>query len=357
VKAVRAERPTVPLAPDAPDAPVSTEALDALTARELLTAVDDELAKLSDAERSVLMLCGVENLSLEEAAKRLGWGTGATKGRLQRARAKLRARLEARGLTLPAVGLGLLSASPPVSAVQTALAVLRGGTISPTVSALIQEGFGMRRIIATTALVLVLSGAVALAGGWGARPEPVAPGTTDPEPAKNKAGRKEHEPKEPEPMGKDEPVKPLVSLLGQHSKIVKRGYHRIESDKGWEALWLRHQTGKPQLQNNPPDGFQEGIVDFKRCMVLAVFQGEGENCAGYKVHSIQEDKERVLVRVQGEYFQSLGDAAKTEAWGVFVLPRSGKPVVVELDTKSLIGGPPKWTKVAEFEPGDVTIEN
>jgi hypothetical protein len=62
------------------------------------------------------------------------------------------------------------------------------------------------------------------------------------------------------------------------------------------------------------------------------------------------------VRVQGQYFQTLGEAAATEAWGVFVLPRSAKPIVVELDTQSQIGGPPKWTKVADLKPGDWVIE-
>ncbi|OWK45835.1 hypothetical protein FRUB_02166 [Fimbriiglobus ruber] len=91
-------------------------------------------------------------------------------------------------------------------------------------------------------------------------------------------------------------------------------------------------------------------------MVVAVFQGEGINCEGYEVHSVTEDKDRLLVRVQGQYFQTGDGAAATEAWGVFVLPRSAKPVVIELDTKSLIADPPKWTRVAELKPGDGAVE-
>jgi hypothetical protein len=155
---------------------------------------------------------------------------------------------------------------------------------------------------------------------------------------------------------KDAPTKPLVSLAGRKSKVTERGYHRVESAKAWDALWLRHQTGKSEPGNGRPESFQFGAVDFKRCMVLAVFQGEGINCAGYEVHSILEDKERVLVRVEGQYFQTGGGVAATEAWGVFVLPQSAKPVVVELDTKSLIAAPPRWTKVAELKPGDGVVE-
>jgi hypothetical protein len=121
-------------------------------------------------------------------------------------------------------------------------------------------------------------------------------------------------------------------------------------------LWLRHQTGKPEPGNGSPEAFQSGAVDFQRCMVVAVFQGEGSNCAGYEIHSITEDKDRILVRVQGQYFQTLEEAVVTAAWGVFVLPVSAKPVVVELDTKTLLADPPKWTKVADLKPGDCVIE-
>jgi RNA polymerase sigma factor (sigma-70 family) len=66
--------------------------LDALTARELLAAVDEELAALPDALRAAVVLCGVEGLSQDEAATRLGWTPGSVKGRLERGRAKLLAR-------------------------------------------------------------------------------------------------------------------------------------------------------------------------------------------------------------------------------------------------------------------------
>jgi hypothetical protein len=155
---------------------------------------------------------------------------------------------------------------------------------------------------------------------------------------------------------KDAPVKPLISLSGRKSGVTKHGYHRLESAKAWDPLWLRHQTGKSEPGNNRPEVFQFGTVDFTRCMVIAVFQGEGINCDGYEVYSILEDKDRVLVRVQGQDFQTGPAATVTEAWGVFVLPRSAKPVVVELDTRSLIRDSPNWTRVAELTPGDSVIE-
>ncbi len=161
VRAARKERPAVPLHADTP---VSADPLDALTARELLSAVDDELAKLADAERAVLALCGIDGLTNDEAAKRLGTTAGSVKGRLERARAKLRLRLDARGLTLPAVALGLLG-GPTAPAVQAALAIPFGGAIPPGVERLIAEGLGMSGTFTKATLLLALVGVLVAVGG------------------------------------------------------------------------------------------------------------------------------------------------------------------------------------------------
>ena len=137
---------------------------------------------------------------------------------------------------------------------------------------------------------------------------------------------------------------------------MKEGYHRIESEKAWEALWLKHQTGKKERGNSVPNSFTFCEVDFKKYMLLAVFQGFGVNRSGYEVHSITEEKDRLVIRVLPNNFQTLFELSKTTAWGVFVLPRSTKPVVIELDTKSLTADPPKWTRQAELKPCDSTSE-
>lgn len=157
VKAARRDRPTAPLPADIP---MSADPLDALSARELLAAVDDEMAKLSDAERSVLVLCGLEHHSLDEVAVRLGCTVGSVKGRLERSRAKLRARLDARGLALPAVALTLFS-GPPARAVEAAV-TLSGGLVPPAVEQLLSGGTHMTRRFVALGLVAVL-----VAGGVG----------------------------------------------------------------------------------------------------------------------------------------------------------------------------------------------
>ena len=163
VKATQKERPVDPL-----PAQLSTFAdpLDALSARELLAAVDDELAKLSDAERSVLVLCGIDGLANDEAAKWLGTSTGSVKGRLERARAKLRTRLDARGLVLPTLVLGLIGNIPPASAVQTALKIPCLGPVSFAIEQLIHEGLTMKLTITKAGAMLALCAVIATVGGW-----------------------------------------------------------------------------------------------------------------------------------------------------------------------------------------------
>jgi RNA polymerase sigma factor (sigma-70 family) len=118
-------------------------ALDRLTGRELMLVFEMELRRLPESYRLPIVLCCVEGLSLEEAAGRLGWTAGSVKGRLERGRARLHARLMRRGLTL-ALGLstalaarglagGTLVPSLANSTVQAALAFARGS--SPPISA------------------------------------------------------------------------------------------------------------------------------------------------------------------------------------------------------------------------------
>jgi hypothetical protein len=155
---------------------------------------------------------------------------------------------------------------------------------------------------------------------------------------------------------KEKAVKPLFALDGRESKNTKAGYHRIESPEAWKALWLRHNIGTEKPEKIPVT-MPQAEVDFSQCMVVAVFQGKGELCDGYKVHSVLETDENITVRIQARSFAVGGTTVpETAAWGIFVLPRSAKLLLIELDTRSEKTDPPKWTKVAEFKAGNGSLE-
>jgi RNA polymerase sigma factor (sigma-70 family) len=78
---------------------------------EIRSALDEELARLPDVLRAPILLCYFEGMTQDEAAAALGWNPRTVKARVARARERLRARLNRRGIELSAVlAVPLLSA-------------------------------------------------------------------------------------------------------------------------------------------------------------------------------------------------------------------------------------------------------
>src|SRR5262245_54328127 len=82
-----------------------------LTARELLTLVDEEVHKLPEKFRAPLLSCYFQEQTHARAAPLLGCPLGTLRSRLERARQLLRARLARRGVSLSAA-LAALSLGP-----------------------------------------------------------------------------------------------------------------------------------------------------------------------------------------------------------------------------------------------------
>jgi RNA polymerase sigma factor (sigma-70 family) len=177
-----------------------------MTLRELHQVMMEELQRLPEKYRLPLVLCYLEGRTQAEAAQQLGWPKDVVRGRLNRGRSQLRARLTRRGLALTA-GLFLSSLSsgsapaalPAMRVEGIARAALKGGDlISGRVAALaagatrsLFAGHGKIATIVLLTLGLLTAGA----GLWTQRqlaaqapPAPIAqPSATPPIPKANPA--------------------------------------------------------------------------------------------------------------------------------------------------------------------------
>jgi RNA polymerase sigma factor (sigma-70 family) len=95
--------------------------------RDILHLLDQELSRLPDKYRGLLVLCDLEGKTRKEVARQLGCPEGTVAGRLARARAMLAKRLGQHGVVLSGgalaaiVSQGLVSAGVPNSVVSSTI--------------------------------------------------------------------------------------------------------------------------------------------------------------------------------------------------------------------------------------------
>jgi hypothetical protein len=153
-------------------------------------------------------------------------------------------------------------------------------------------------------------------------------------------------------FAQDNANKPLVTLAGADSRIEKSGYELITSKKDWTNLWLRH-TGKPVEKEYDdfynPAGVPE--INFEKCMVIAVFSGAIKNVAAVEAVTYTDAGEEIRLQFKRRAYQTGGpdgSAQRATPYGLFVVSRSAKPLILERDVQNIIGQPPDWKEVARF---------
>lgn len=136
--------------------------LDSITGRELLEVLDQELGKLPQRYREPLVLCCLEGLTRDEAAKRLRVPEATLKSQLERGRKKLADALAARGYSLGAALLAIATASAAQSSSRadfTSIVMAASGSPSPSAASLAKKVLldgALRKIrIALLSLVVI----------------------------------------------------------------------------------------------------------------------------------------------------------------------------------------------------------
>jgi protocatechuate 3,4-dioxygenase beta subunit len=188
-----------------------------MTLRELHQVLLEELQRLPEKYRLPLVLCYLEGRTQTEAARQLGWTKDVLRGRLNRGRSQLRARLTRRGLALSAGAFVSAFTTAPAptalpavcieAAAKAALASVAGQEVARLVSARVAalaegaaQGLFASHGKIVTALVLTLGLLAAGAGVW-ARHQLVAQSPL------TSTARPDDTPPAPAPP-KEKPVKP-----------------------------------------------------------------------------------------------------------------------------------------------------
>jgi RNA polymerase sigma factor (sigma-70 family) len=132
---------------------------------EALAAVQEEVARLPENLRVPFVVCCLEGQGVVEAAKMLGWKLGTLSGRLTRAKDRLLAKLEARGVVMSLAGFvaGLALVNAPAASLTKAMLFSTVGAVVPaTILQLTSGVIGM----GNAKLKLLLAG-LFVAGGLG----------------------------------------------------------------------------------------------------------------------------------------------------------------------------------------------
>lgn len=125
----------------------------------VLAALDEEMVALPEKYRAPLVLCYLEGLTNEDAARRLGWPPGSMSYRLARGRELLRRRLTGRGVCLGLIPVFFQGLSEHAGAAEVPLPLL-----DSTVSRAVEEPDGApppwekRAVVLALLIVLLLGG-------------------------------------------------------------------------------------------------------------------------------------------------------------------------------------------------------
>ncbi len=124
---------------------------------------------------------------------------------------------------------------------------------------------------------------------------------------------------------------PVIVMTGDspHVRVARR--KAIRNDVDWLTLWAEH-TGKTWSLHDARTGVEAHIalnapmIDFGRFVAVTVYAGPKKGIAGIAVERIEEEEKQVVLVIQAILARS--STRETHPYGIFVIPRTDKAIVV-----------------------------
>ena len=220
--------------------------------RELREAIDEEIARLPVRYRSAVVVCDLEGLTQEQAARRLRCPVGTVQSRLHRARERLRPALARRGLAPQDWGPSTTrraEVSPSLAALAGKVVVASAGDVPATVALLAQltlRSILMSRILRVGLLLMAMAATATSAG--------ILAGDGDEPAARSVAARG--------PVAKSERPGPVPAADGRleiRAVAAATGRPIAEASVVWR---LRINQGKYKETKNSTDGDGRAVLEW-----------------------------------------------------------------------------------------------
>jgi hypothetical protein len=96
------------------------------------------------------------------------------------------------------------------------------------------------------------------------------------------------------------------------------------------------------------------VIDFSRCMVIAVIRGSTRGGVGEELESTVREADLIRFRFHTTWYQSGGgghgeERPETQDFGFFIVPREVKAIVLEEASLERKGGTPTYTERSRFD--------
>lgn len=141
---------------------------------------------------------------------------------------------------------------------------------------------------------------------------------------------------------------PIVQWYGNDSRIQQRRWELITSAERWRALWEEHRA--EGVDRAVQGWVQPPEIDFARYAAVALFRGRTINNNGERADAVFVRDGATVIRFDSVSFQTASldgpdHGEPTVPYGIWLVERSERPILIEENVQGLIGGPAVWKRV------------